>query len=67
MAECANPMANEIDLRRVWWLGPLTVLASVAAVLAVRVVAFALLDLSAEFPPLTVGGLVLFTTVLPLT
>ncbi len=55
---------QEIDLRRLWWVGPLTVLASVVAVLCVRVVAFATLELSAEFPPLSWSGPIIFTTVL---
>jgi peptidoglycan/LPS O-acetylase OafA/YrhL len=54
----------DIDLNRVWWLGSLTVLAALAAVLIVRVVAFATMDLTAEFPPLTWSGLIIFTTVL---
>jgi hypothetical protein len=54
----------EVDARRLWWAGPLTVVAANLAVLAVRAVAFALLDLSPEYPPLTYFGLILFTTVL---
>jgi len=57
-------MAIEVDARRLWWVGPLTVAASIAAVFAVRVIAFATLELSAEYPPLTPFGLVLFTSVL---
>ena len=53
-----------IELHRLWWIGPLTVVAANAAVLAVRVIAFATLDLSHEFPPLTWSGLIVFTTVL---
>ena len=53
-----------IELRRLLWVGPLTVVAANAAVLAVRVIAFATLDLSHEFPPLTWSGLIVFTTVL---
>jgi hypothetical protein len=54
----------EVEARRLWWAGPLTVLASVLAVLAVRAAAFAVLDLSAEYPPLTPTGLIIFTVVL---
>ena len=54
----------DIDGRRIWWVGPLTVGVAVAAVLFVRVVAFATLDLSPEFPALTWGALIMFTTVL---
>jgi hypothetical protein len=53
------------DDTRLLWAGPLTVVASNLAVLGVRVVAFATVDsLSPEYPPLTVFGLTLFTTVL---
>jgi hypothetical protein len=55
---------GDIDVRKLWWVGPLTIVASNLAVLAVRAVAFATLDLSPEFQPLTYFGLVLFTTVL---
>jgi hypothetical protein len=57
-------MQTEIDARRLWWAGPLTVVAANLAVLTVREIAFALLDLSPEYPPLTYFGLALFTTVL---
>lgn len=53
-----------VDRRRLWWVGPLTVVASLVAVFAVRVVAFATLDLSAGYPPLTWQGLTIFTTFL---
>src|SRR5229473_3695969 len=53
-----------VDLRRLWWVGPLTILAAIVAVLAVRVVAFAVLDLSPEFLPLAWGALIVFTLVL---
>jgi hypothetical protein len=55
---------HPIDPRRLWWAGPLTVVASIAAVFLVRVIAFAIVDLSAEYPPLTPFGLLLFTSVL---
>jgi hypothetical protein len=54
----------EIELRQLRWIGPLTVVAAVAGVLLVRVAAFATLDLSSEFPALTWGALIIFTTVL---
>ena len=53
-----------IDLRRLWWIGPSTVVAAIIAVLAVRVIAFAALDLSPEFVPLTWSALTVFTAVL---
>ena len=54
----------DIDRARLWWVGPLTVLAAIAAVLVVRVAAFATLDLSPDYPPLTWQGLSIFTAVL---
>lgn len=53
-----------VDGWRLVWVGPLTVVASLLAVFAVRVVAFATLDLSAEYPPLTPFGLIFVTTLL---
>lgn len=56
--------STEVDARKIWWAGPLTVVAAVLAVFAVRVAAFGVLDLPADFPPLTYGGLGFFTAVL---
>ena len=52
---------NDVNARALWWAGPLTVVVAVLLVWATRVLAFALLDLPAEFPPLTYGGLAFFT------
>jgi len=57
-------MTMLVDRRRLWWVGPLTVVAAVAAVFVVRILAFATMELSSEWPPLTWGGLFIFTTVL---
>ncbi len=46
------------------WIGPCTVVAAIISVLAVRLMAFAALDLSPEFVPLTWGALIVFTGVL---
>ena len=51
----------DINARALWWTGPLTVAVAVLLVLAAQRVAFALLDLPREFPPLTAQGLVFFT------
>jgi hypothetical protein len=51
------------DLSRLFWVGPLTIAVAVLAVLAVRVIAFAVLTLPAAFPPLGWSPLILFTTV----
>ncbi len=53
----------EIDLRRLWLTGPFTVLASIAAVLVVRIVAVSILEPS-EFAPLGWEPLIVFTAVL---
>ena len=52
------------NLRKLFWVGPLTVVTANLAVLAVRLVAAAVLTLPAEFPPLMPGALIFFTTVL---
>lgn len=57
-------MTKATDLKRLLWAGPLTVILSLLAVFAVRVAAFAGLDLSPDYPPLTWQGLTFFTTVL---
>ena len=49
------------DLRRLFWVGPLTVAVAILAVLAVRVVAFATLTLPTDFPALTSEALAMFT------
>ena len=56
--------SSRIELRRLMWVGPLTIVSAVAAVLAVRVIAFALLDLSPEFVALTWSALIIFTVTL---
>jgi len=55
---------NDVNSAALWWAGPLTVAVSVLLVFATRAAAFALLDLPAEFPPLTYGGLAFFTVML---
>jgi len=57
-------VGNGINSAALWWAGPLTVVAAVLLVFATRAVAFTLLDLPAEFPPLTYGGLAFFTVML---
>jgi len=54
---------DDINARALWWAGPLTVAVALLLVLATQVVAFALLDLPADFPPLTWNGLTFFTVV----
>ena len=55
-----------LDLRRLSWLGPLTVMASVAAVLTVRCIAVSVLRPDPGFMPLTLTP-VIFDTVLFVT
>jgi hypothetical protein len=55
---------TEVTALKLLWVGPLTVLASLAAVFATRVAAFAAVDLDPTYPPLTPLGLTFFTTVL---
>jgi hypothetical protein len=47
-----------------WRTGPLAVLVSIGAVLLVRVVAVALIDVSPEFQPLSWGAPIVFTAIL---
>ncbi len=55
-------MADEnVSIWRLLWVGPLTVIASLAAVLIVRIAAFALVELNGDYPPLTPTGLSIFT------
>ncbi len=53
-----------IDLRRLTWAGPLAIALAVLAVYAVRVVAFAVLDLDPAFPPFGWAPLGMFTVIL---
>ena len=53
----------DIELHRLRLVGPLTVLAAIAAVLVVRVVAVSILGPS-ELPALSWAGVIVFTTVL---
>ena len=55
---------NDVNGATLWWAGPLTVATAVLLVWATRAAAFAVLDLPAEFPPLTYGGLAFFTVIL---
>jgi hypothetical protein len=52
-----------LELNRLFWVGPLTVLASVAVVLFVRVVAVAILEPPPEFTPLGWDSSIVLTIV----
>jgi hypothetical protein len=58
-----NEMSEPVfyDLRRLFWVGPLTVAVAIAAVLAVRVVAGAILTLPPDFLAVTWPFLTTFT------
>jgi len=56
--------STDVDTQKLWWAGPLTVVVAVLLVFATRAVAFAVVDLPADFPPLTYGGLAFFTVML---
>lgn len=53
-----------IELRRLWWIGPLTVLASIIGVLIVRVIAVAILRPDPAPPALGWINPIIFTVVL---
>ena len=55
---------REIDPRRLLWVGPLTILSSIAAVLAVRTVALRLVARPRRFEPLDIGPPIFDTAVL---
>lgn len=46
---------QQLKVKRLFWAGPLTVIASVATVLFVRIIAVAILKPGPKFEPLTVG------------
>jgi hypothetical protein len=55
---------SPIQFRRLLWVGPLTVVASVVAVLIIRVIAVALLKPPPEFMPLSWGSPIFFSAIL---
>jgi hypothetical protein len=55
---------NGVNVRALWWAGPLTVVAAVLLVFATRAAAVPLLRLDGNFPPLTYQGLAFFTVIL---
>lgn len=57
---------KDLKLKRLFWAGPLTVLASVVAVLLIREIAVGILKPDARFQPLTVAAAV-SDTVIPVT
>ncbi|HLF02981.1 MAG TPA: DUF6069 family protein [Anaerolineales bacterium] len=55
---------DKVNLRSLLWVGPLTVVASVVAVLIMRAMAVAILNPSPAFTPLGLGPPMAFTTLL---
>jgi len=53
---------ENVSMWRLLWVGPLTVIISLAAVLIVRIAAFASVELNGDYPPLTPTGITIFTT-----
>jgi hypothetical protein len=60
----SRQQANSLDLRGLWWAGPLAVVSSIAAVLVVRVVGVAVIEVAPEFQPLSWGAPIVFTAIL---
>jgi len=56
-------LSTSLQLRRLVWVGPLTVLASVAAVLLIRALAVVVLRPDSKFLPLTIAPPILDTIV----
>jgi hypothetical protein len=54
---------ERVALGRLLWVGPLAIVAAVAANLLIRLVAVALFDISPEFMPLQWGPPIFFTTI----
>jgi hypothetical protein len=52
----APAQLEQIRISRLWWVGPLAVVATVAANLIVRLAALALFDIRPNFPPLSNAG-----------
>jgi hypothetical protein len=57
---------EQLNLKSLFWAGPLTVVASVVVVLFIRMIAVAILKPAAKFQPLTVGPPI-FDTVVAVT
>src|SRR4051794_14039951 len=53
----------QVKASRLWWVGPLAIVASIIANLIIRVIAVSALGASAEFPPLSWGPPIMFTII----
>ena len=64
LTDVVSPASNErVATRRLLWVGPLAVIASVAANVLLTMAAVRLFGLSSEFPPLAAGAIAMFTAV----
>jgi len=59
--------SEQIVLSRLWWVGPLAVIASAAANLIVRLIALALLNIPPHFRPLDIPGPTVSLTIIGVT
>jgi len=59
-----DPAGGEFDVGRIIWLGPLTILSAIAAVLATRWAGLKLVTVPRRFDPLSVGPTVIDTFIL---
>ena len=55
--------AERVSFSRLLWVGPLTIVAAVAANLVFTTIANSLLGVSPDFPPLTAGAIAIFTAI----
>lgn len=55
--------STKIDLRRLWWVGPLIMFVAVLANLLVRAISLTLFEVSAEFAPFQIPRIVFLTAV----
>ena len=54
---------QEVKASRLWWVGPLAIVASIVANLIIRTIAVAVLGASADFPPLGWAPPIMFTII----
>jgi hypothetical protein len=62
-AASASAQEKRVSLRRLLWVGPLTIVAAVVANVIIRLLALALLPISPAFPPLQPAQPIFFTVI----
>ena len=55
--------ARRVSMRKLLWVGPLALIASIAANLIIRFIALLLFNVSPEFPPFFPGQIIFLTTI----